>query len=487
MQRQLRMLSLCAAFGLAALPQMASGWSKGDTKIGGNAHPKIIKQHGGTIANASIAAYVDEIGRKLVARTAYRNKKWTFTTLDSPVVNAFALPGGYVYVTRGLLALANDEAELAGVIGHEIAHVTQKHSATRRDRSKDANIGVIAGAVLGGILDGKDGLRKGLELSTKVAQGYVAQYSQKQEFEADTVGQRYMIAAGYDPLASAEFLASMGKKAKLEAEIAGREYNPNQVSIFASHPATGARVTRASKIARETELRELLAVREADYMRRIEGMIYGDAAREGFVRSGGFFHPDLRFAFLAPEGFRITNSSKSVVSRGPNGATFTLSSGGTARGSLTDYIRSNWAPGLAKKYKTGTLTNVKSYSNNGLQAARATLPVRINGDNLTAILTVVSHQGRLFHLTGIARNDDRLGLAALSRAANTFRPLSSREAGALRPYRVTSYSVQPGDTVDRLIRGRPYGTRAKERFLMMNGLSSELELRAGDIVKLIAE
>ena len=227
------------------------GWTKDQARIGAENHEKIMARLGGEMPSGALSAYVDGIGRSIVAHTRYANEPWTFTIVDSPTVNAFAVPGGYVYVTRGLLALANSEAELAAVIGHEIAHVTENHVEERQKRNRDAGIGVLVGTVLGGVIDGRDGLRKGIQMGTRVATGYVAQFSQKQEFEADERGIEFLARAGYDPLAQARFLEAMSEKAEIEARLAGKGYNPNRVDFFASHPATGDRIRRATLVANQ--------------------------------------------------------------------------------------------------------------------------------------------------------------------------------------------------------------------------------------------
>jgi len=242
-------VALAGSAFIAAGPAFA--WTAQQTELGKSNHPRIMREYGGEITNQAIAGYVDGIGAVILRSTSYKDEPWTFTVLDSPVVNAFALPGGYVYVTRGLLGLANSEAEVAAVIGHEIAHLTRQQVEARQERQSDAAIGVLAGTIWGAVLDGKEGLKKGIQLSSRIATGYVAQHSQKQEFEADETGIGYLARAGYDPHAQSRFLSSLAAKAKVEAAIAGRGYNPNRVDFFASHPATGDRVRRAAIVANQ--------------------------------------------------------------------------------------------------------------------------------------------------------------------------------------------------------------------------------------------
>lgn len=480
----------CLTFLIATLcvaPSIATAWPQSQQKLGDTSYQRILSQFGGEISDRNLKTYVRNVGMNIVRHTEFAHERWAFTVLDTPVVNAFATPGGYIYITRGLLALANDEAELAGVLGHEIAHVTLNHVSGRQKRSEKANIGVLVGTVLGGILDGKDGLKKGIEVSSKLARGYVAQYSQKQEFESDNVGQRYMIAAGYDPLAQAEFLQSMATKHALEAKIAGKSYNPNRVDIFASHPATGDRVTRARKMAAGIELREFLREGEDEYMRAIDGLIYGDSPSQGFVRGRTFAHPELRFAFSVPDSFTITNSAKSVQSSGPKGASFKLESGGKASGSLKAFITQKWVPSLAKNAQIGKLTGLKEYTSGGMRAATAFLPVKRKGADWVAQLTVVQNGDRFMRLTGFAPASERRIIRDLADAALTMRRLSERDIARLSPYRLRTHRVRRGDNIARLTRNMPFPDRQTERFLTINGLNSANDLRAGDLVKMIED
>ncbi len=465
----------------------AFAWTSNQLNAGKSAHGGILARFGGEIENKALTAYVRQVAARLIRRGPRANEPWVVTVLDTPTVNAFATQGGYVYVTRGLLALANSEAELAGVLGHEMAHITANHVQGRKKRSDKAGIGVLLGAVLGGLTDGKEGLKKGVKLGTTLASGYVAQYSQKQEFDADIIGMRMMTAAGYDPMEAAKFLASMAQKHKLEAQIAGKEYNPNQVSIFASHPATADRVAKANRFAQSVEMRGLLEVGEADYMRAIDGMIYGDSPAQGFVRGRSFIHPQMKFRYAVPKNFVITNSAKAVVARGPNGARFTLEGGAKADMTLPQFIQTRWAPALAKQHETGKLSRIERSKQNGVETAIALLPLRRNGQNWVALLGAVRHGDRIFRLTGQYPAGDRSLQRALADAVRSFAALSDREARRFQPYRIDTLSVGRGQSLEALVRQMPPMARAQERFVAMNGMASGAEMQRGDLVKLIVQ
>ena len=381
---------------------------------------------------------------------SYANEDWTFTIVDSPTVNAFAVPGGYVYVTRGLLALANSEAEVAAVIGHEIAHVTENHVEERQKRNRDAGIGVLVGTVLGGVIDGRDGLRKGIEMSSRVASGYVAQFSQKQEFEADERGIQYLVGAGYDPLAQARFLESMSAKAKVDAELSGKGYNPNRVDFFASHPATADRIRRATLVGNRVGGDSDGIEGRDTYLMMTAGLIYGDVPEQGYVRGRRFEHPELRFRFQVPPKFLITNSSRQVVAEGPENARFLLQGGGKATVPPERYVGRIWIPSLVKNETVDSVGEVRSLKINGLDAATVRLQVKYRGKPFIADLTVIVHQDRFHRLTTLSPVGRRDLRRALVTATESFSEISVSEAARMRPDRIELREVRRGDTVASL-------------------------------------
>ena len=243
---------------------------------------------------------------------------FTFTLLDSDVVNAFALPGGYVYVTRGLVALANNEAELAGVLGHEVGHVTARHSAQRYDQAQLGQVGALAaqlgGMLLGGYLGGAQGAQLGGQYLGQAgslgAQAWVQGYSREQEFEADQLGIRYLGAAGYDPAAMASFLATLqaddAYRQRTQDGGDGRGELPRRL---VPQPSAHARARGPRGRGHQLPRCRVPEATDRDaLLDAIDGMIWGEDPAQGVVRGRSFQHPDLRIAFEAPPGFRLQNS-----------------------------------------------------------------------------------------------------------------------------------------------------------------------------------
>ncbi|MEM7056581.1 MAG: M48 family metalloprotease [Pseudomonadota bacterium] len=472
----------------AALPETSARRSPQQQRVGDENHPKLLQRYGGVYDDPELTAYVNGLGRDLAAVSEQPNEKWTFTVLDNPTVNAFAIPGGYVYVTRGLVSLANSEAELAGVIGHEIGHVTAGHSSLRQERSTIAQGALLGALILGKVLGaGDDALRSGAQIGQAVAGGYLANYSRADELAADNLGIRYLARAGYDPYAQADFLESMGASQALDAKMTGRSYNPNATNFLASHPANGPRTRQAIAVAQNSgETIPAGAPRNrSSFLRVIDGITYGDSPEQGFVRGSNFSHPVLRFSYDSPRGFRILNSSAAVVAQGPNNARFVLDGGKNPQGDLTTYIRREWVPTIGQKYRVGRVRNVVSRPINGLEAASAEVPVQIGNQAFNALLVAIRLDGKLYRLTGLSPQGQNL-IPAMRQAANTFRRLSVGEAARLKPQLLEVVTVRAGDTVESLARRMKVpGEFAIDRFRVLNALERGDRLTPGERVKVI--
>ena len=394
---------------------------------GDKTYPQILAQTGGAIIDTDLTRYVDRLGQKLASYSSQPDAQWRFSVLDTPVVNAFATPGGYIYITRGLLALANDEAELAAVIGHEIGHVTAHHGAQRDSTGTRAGIGVLLGAVIGGLANGREGLKDGIQIGANLAMGYVAQNSQAQEYAADKLGIKLIAADGYDPSAQADFLDHLLASTELEAKLRGREYNPNRVSFFASHPATADRVRAAIREARKQGVVvDANAPRnEQDYLAAVSGMVFGDSSEQGFVRGRTFSHPEMRFTFTVPNGFVITNSAQAVLAEGPNRASFKLAGDRDDGQNLRRFINRTWLPALAKDLRIGQPGKIQAITVNGLEAVTVSVPARVKRGEIIVQLTAIRFEGQILRLTGVSPINEHATTEALADAVYSFRALSA--------------------------------------------------------------
>ncbi len=443
-----------------------------EQKIGAAESPKAVQEFGGLYKDPELTRYIDSIGQLLARTTETPNQKFTFVVIDSDVVNAFALPGGYVHVTRGLLALANNEAEAAGVIAHETGHVVARHAAQRTTQATGASI--LAAAV---------GLVLGSDIAAQAGQGlagaYVAHYSREQEFEADSLGVRYLRRAGFDPEAMADFLASLEANSELESKVAG--VKDDGFDIMASHPRTPDRVRAAIQEAGAGgPVKDPIEGRDV-YLRKIDGMIYGDSPNNGFVRGNRFAHPALRFGFEVPQNFKLINQPDQVVAKGPQGSAM-LFSQAQVNAAPADYLRKISVGGAA-------LGNIQPLTVNGMEAATGAL--RGNTQQGPVDLRIVAirfDSNSLYQFIFLAPSQVASQLNdAFKRTVNSFHRLSPQEIASFKPLRIQVVQVRPGDTVQSLAARTAFPDYKLERFMVMNGLKQGEALRPGQLIKLVVE
>jgi predicted Zn-dependent protease len=479
--KALRTLAFAAAT-LAATAGCLSAWPAESERIGARDHPAILAQYGGEIADTALAAYVASIGQTLVRGTDKAAETWHFTVLDSPVVNAFALPGGRVYVTRGLLALANSEAELAGVLGHEIGHVIAGHGEDRIRRGNRVGIGVIVGVLIGGLLNGSEGMGDAAEWGMSLAQGYLARHSQTEEFEADAAGIRLLAWAGYDPEAQATFLGNLGAQEALDRRMAGQDAGAG-FDFFASHPSTDERVRRAGDLARKSAHIAEPRTGRAAYLGRIDGLTFGDKPEEGFVRGRRFSHPNLGFTFLAPEGFTLTNTPQQVIAAHPGGARMILDGDARWPGAMSRYIADRWLPALRQSGVIAEIDEIRDITVSGLDAATTVFPVQTQAGPRIAQLTAIRLGDMTIRFIALSEKTDGGTRNAMNSAAQGFRALTKAEIAALRPLHLKVVTVGSRDTLATLSRGFPQAGFREEAFLTLNGLARGAIPARGDVVK----
>lgn len=446
-----------------------------EKRIGAEEHPKIIAQFGGIFDDSRIGGWIAGLGGRLVAASEMRGARFTFTVLDSPVVNAFALPGGYVYLTRSLLALANTEAEVAGVLAHEIGHVTERHTAQRVDTATVANIATV---LLGAVTGSPELARVGQVIGA----GALAQYSQGQEYEADLSGVKYMNRIGYNPLAQADFLSSLNREHRLSREVAGKRGAGSTDSFFATHPNTLERVRRAREAALKGGGSGGRYGRAA-LLHRINGLIWGDSPEHGYIDGRRFSHPKLRFTFEAPQGFKLANQPDAVVARGPEGAAVRFDRAAHPRFPGPEaHIAREWGAKVR-------LFDLERIEVSGMPAASARTRLRARGGAVDARLVAIRFPERLlyrFLFVSPPRLTASLELP-FRRMTHGFRRLSQRQAAALKPLRIRIFTVGPDDTAARLARLMRVPSHREARFRVLNALPAGVELRRGEKVKIVTD
>lgn len=448
-----------------------------ERQIGAENHPVILDEFGGEYNDPRLEAYVNGIGQKLAASSDRPNVKYTFTVLDSPVVNAFAVPGGYIYVTRGLVALANNEAELAGVLSHEIGHIAAKHTNERYCRALVAQLGIFG-------LGAATGSSAVAEAASLGAALYLQGYSRDQEFEADLLGVRYLNNGGYDPNAMSTFLATMLESSRLDAALAGTPGAADEFDIFQTHPRTADRVQRAVAQATGAQPTVPAAATREVYLAHINGMLYGDDPEEGFIRGQRFIHPVLRFEFTVPDGFRLFNSSSAVIARGPNNATiqFDREPKPQQTGDMEGYISGQWGEGVS-------FDDLDPVTINGQDAAIGEARISTNSGQFDAMLVAVRwNRNTIYRFLMLAQPGQLDAYRdGYTRTLQSFRSITASEAAVFRAQQLRVITVGSGDTVESLAARMPYPDYRVERFRVLNGLPPGAALTPGQRVKVIVE
>lgn len=446
-----------------------------EMQIGASEHPKIIEQYGGPFQVPTVEAYVNMIGRKVAANTERNDVDYKFYVLDTPAVNAFAMPGGYIYVTRGLLTLASSEAELAGVLAHEIGHITARHSAERYSQSMLAGLGV---AILSAAVN-EPGVGRAAGIGSDLV---IKSYSRSQEYQADELGIRYLSRAGYDPFAMADFLGALDNNTKYEKALASKTGAAAPTfNYFATHPQTEDRVSRAAQIATTYSPSD---DRGFDvYLHKVDGLTFGDSARSGFVRGETFIHPELGFTLTFPRGYDIENQPDKVMATSSSSGVGVIFDGASNRGK-TDPVAylQTWIPG-------DRLREVEAIDINGMPAATATLPGKIN--NNAAVIRVVAiawspsqvYRFQIAMPAGTAGEADKL-----KRMTYSLRPITDAERARATPHHINLVTAKAGDTAESLAANMNLSDDRDDpvaRFRVLNGLTPHENISAGRIYKII--
>ena len=453
-----------------------------EAQIGKQQNEEVLAQYGGAYKDTNLQAFIDQVGNRLVQVTPMAGQPFHFTIVDTAIVNAFALPGGYVYATRGLLALAESEAEVAGVLGHEIGHVVGHHTALRYDRQIYGSGLAMGAQILGGLLGGYFGGQQGAQLGQQLlgqagqlgSEYYVQSFSREQEYEADQYGVRFMGAAGFDPRAMASFLTALETNQAYETKKTGQQ--SAVPSWLQSHPRTPERVARVASAAAEATPSARQIGRDA-YLHSINGAVYGEDPKQGIVNGNHFEHPDLGFAFDAPDGFRLQNSPTAVMGTDGNGRLMKFDVAPSGTDDPYTYLRDEWA---AK----ARLSDVQQTTVHGAPAAYGFAPVQINDQPAAAMLAAVRKGSSIYRFifasTQELTSSDR---RAFEDSLASFHSISS--AAGPKPLRIEVVRVKAGDTRSSLAARMDVRQLKDDLFAMLNGFDRGRRLASGQDVKLV--
>ncbi len=469
-------LAGCMGAG-AQVPAASAPITPQEAQMGAQYHPQFLAEFGGAMTGTH-AQYVEQVGKNIAVQSGLGNARESFTVslLNSPVHNAFAVPGGYIYTTRQLVTLMNNEAELAAVLGHEVGHVAARHSQ-RRQKAAQKNSLLGGGlAILSGLLLGDSGL--GQTLSRGILQGsqlLTLKFSRKQELQADDLGIQYLSRAGYERRAMGTVLASLAAQNALDARLQGR--NAGVPEWASTHPDPASRVQSAlAKAGAATG-----GVNNRDtFLARVDGLLYGDDPAQGLIEGSTFIHPELRLAFTAPQGFYMVNGTRAVSIQGQGGqAQMTTAA---HNGNLETYVRQQFTA-LGGQNANLAPQQMERTTVNGLPAVYGT--ARVNNGQSQVDVVVFAYEfarDRAYHFMVIAP----AGRAAtFNPMFQSMRRITPSEAGGVVAKKLQVVTVGRGDTVASLAQRMAYPSAQEERFRVLNALSGSATLTPGQKVKLV--
>jgi predicted Zn-dependent protease len=431
-------------------------------------HERILSSYGGAYDDPKLEALIGKTVDRLVAASDRPDQAYKVTILNSGAVNAFALPTGQLYVTRGLIALACDTSELSSVLSHEMAHVLAKHASIREDQARQAAVVTRVVTEMGSDPD----LTALALAKTKLT---MASFSRTQEFEADGIGVGISARAHFDPFGAARFLTAMERNAELKA---GKISDPRAQDFLSSHPATPERVANAQNSARQYTSPEGGERDRDTYLAAIDNIVYGEDPSEGFVRGRRFLHPKLGFTFAAPENFTLDNTAQAVIG---------VREGGTqamrfdvvrvpAEQTLGDYLNSGWMDNVDK-------ASTEDLTIGGFPAASALA----HGDQWQFKVYALRFGSDVYRFIFAAKQKTTESDRNARETVNSFRRLTLEEIQAARPLRIKVINAQPGDTVESLSHRMAGLDRPIDRFRILNGLDAHAQIKARDRVKIVVD
>lgn len=435
--------------------------------IGRQYNEQVIQKQYQVYESKQLQDYVNRVGQKLAKNSHRPTLQYRFTVLDSPEVNAFALPGGYIYITRGILAYLNSEAELAAVVGHEIGHVTARHGVRQQSAAQAANIGLTIASIFVPEVSSMGGQN----LTNLVGGALLSGYGREHELEADRLGAQYLARSDYDPQAIIGVLRTLKNQELKDAELAKQEgREPRRYSgLFATHPDNDTRlkevVGEADKLAPASPFEG-----RSEYLAAIDGLVFNDNSEQGVVRNNRFYHGELGIALQFPETWQVHNLPDALVAVSPGGeAMLQMKMDQKPRGTPVEYARR----------MVGSGANVQRLDLNGLSAATFELPNMMGG--------VIYHDKNAYILQAQAKA--RGGLNAhrndVFGTVRSFHTLTAEERKLVKPLDIRIITARQGDTYAGLAQGSPLGKSAESYLRLINAQYPDGEPRAGQRIKIV--
>lgn len=441
-----------------------------EIEMGKSADPQIIQQYG-LYPNKDLQDFITEKGKKMAAISHRPNIEYNFRIVDSDILNAFAVPGGYVYFTRGIMAHFNNEAEFAGVLGHEIGHIAARHSVAQQRNALLGQLGIIAGVIIA------PDLAQFAETASQGVGLLLLKFGRDAEREADRLGVEYSSKIGYDAMQMANFFHTLQR----ESQASGSQELP---TFLSTHPNPGDRYNTVSKLAKEWKQKLHLTNPQQNrnsYLKRIEGLIYGEDPQQGFVENSVFYHPVLKLQFPIPQNWSYLNSPTAFQMAPKDGKAMmmlTLAKGRT----LTEA-----ADSILRQYNLQAVES-KQLSVNGLNALAFIADQKQEQQTLRTLSYVIQYNNNLYHLIGVSTLADFNNYASFfSNTMQNFKQLTDPSKLNKKPERVRIKTVAGATTLEQALRGFGVDQKRLEEMAVLNGMQLKDKLATGTLIKIIAE
>lgn len=428
----------------------------------------------------ALQAYVQKIGNKVALKSHRSNLDYRFTVLDSQEVNAFALPGGYIYITRGLMSYLKSEAELAAVLGHEVGHVTARHSVRQHSANKLTNLGLTLGSLF------VPGMT---QTSSQLAQLFGAAllrgYGREHELEADRLGAEYLARTGYNPNAMLDVIRVLKNQEVFEREVAkaeGREPRTYH-GVFSTHPDNDTRlkevVGTAHKLTENTASASYVGHEE--YMSYINKMVYGDSPRDGILRDNRFFHEDLNFSMTFPKNWSVSNLPDRILLAAPDEAAFMQIT--------TEDIDKKISPRnfIIQRMRLTNLDDEAVLNINGLQAYTGVSVINTEEGARPTRVTVIYFEGRAYVIAGTAKVANNLAKydQAILDTAKSFHALTKKEKLLAQPLRLNVIQASKQTRFARLAKQTSLDAHAESQLRLLNAMYPDGEPKKGQLLKIV--
>jgi predicted Zn-dependent protease len=475
------LLAGCAATAASAGGDMAFMSEDSEIKLGKQMHVQIT-QAMGVYDDYALQQYVQQLGEKLARVSERPDLEWKFTVLDTDDVNAFATPGGFVYISRGILPYLSNEAQLAAVLGHEIGHITARHAVKRQSQSTIA--GVLSAAAT--IFTGQPALG---QLTGIAGQAVISGYGREAELEADGLGARYLAKTGYKPDAMIEVVSILKDQEQYERDRARAEGRDPHIyhGVFASHPDNDTRFREAVASAGKVEGSATGQAEERDrFLRAINGLAFGSSRRQGMVRDNRFYHADFQLTLAFPQGWVVENGAQQLLAVSPDrNSTMVMTAQAPPPGVTSP--REFMLRALGDR----RLARAEELEINGLDAYTAVVRGDRSpyGSRSNVRYVVISYNNLMWILRGASRAGDPVpqsDVLFLS-TAKTFRQLRSREFRLAEPYKLRIVPAPEGMTIGQIAARSPLPEQALEQHRLINGLYPDKEPKAGDPIKFVGD